>query len=260
MTSLADLAELRGFFSYSREDDEDSHGGLTALRDRIQRELRSQLGRSTKSFGLWQDKEAIAPGAQWETEIKNAVAQSVFFIPIITPTVVKSQYCRFELESFLARQTALDRNDLVFPILYINVAALNDSELRQNDPVLSMIAERNMRIGVNFVTGTSIQERSRRPSSASAEVSPRRCNAPGFHRKTARDRKKQRSCSSPRPSANVKKPWPSAGKLSSARKRIGAGAKRKQSRRDRNLSPAIRKPQHMKSPKWGECKRASWSS
>jgi hypothetical protein len=142
MTSLADLAELRGFFSYSREDDEDSHGGLSALRDRIQRELRSQLGRSTKSFGLWQDKEAIAPGAQWETEIKEAVAQSVFFIPIITPTVVKSQYCRFELESFIARQAALDRNDLVFPILYINVAALSDGELWKNDPVLSIIAER----------------------------------------------------------------------------------------------------------------------
>ena len=73
MSSLADFAELRGFFSYSREDDEDSSGGLSALRDRIQRELRSQLGRSTKTFGLWQDKEAIAPGSQWETEIKNAV-------------------------------------------------------------------------------------------------------------------------------------------------------------------------------------------
>jgi hypothetical protein len=142
MSSLADFAELRGFFSYSREDDEDSSGGLSALRDRIQRELRSQLGRSTKTFGLWQDKEAIAPGSQWETEIKNAVAQSAFFIPIITPTVIRSQYCRFELESFLARQAALGRNDLVFPILYINVAALSDSELRQNDPVLSIIGER----------------------------------------------------------------------------------------------------------------------
>jgi TIR domain len=142
MSSLADLADLRGFFSYSREDDEDSHGSLSALRDRIQRELRSQLGRPMKSFGLWQDKEAIAPGTQWEAEIKNAVAQSVFFIPIITPTVIKSQYCRFELESFLSRQATLDRNDLVFPILYINVAALNDIDLRQKDPVLAIIAER----------------------------------------------------------------------------------------------------------------------
>src|SRR5580658_2211246 len=101
MSSLAELPELIGFFSYSREDDEDSHGALSALRDRIQRELRGQLGRSMKTFRLWQDKEAIAPGTLWETEIKTAVEQSAFFIPIITPTVVRSPYCRFELDSFL---------------------------------------------------------------------------------------------------------------------------------------------------------------
>ena len=127
MSSLADLPELVGFFSYSREDDADSHGALSALRSRIQGELRGQLGRTAKTFRLWQDKEAIPSGTLWETEIKNAVAQSVFFIPIITPTVVASPYCRFELESFLAREAALGRSDLVFPILYIDVPALEDS-------------------------------------------------------------------------------------------------------------------------------------
>jgi hypothetical protein len=142
MTSLADLPELVGFFSYSREDDEDSHGALSALRDRIQRDLRGQLGRAKTTFRLWQDKEAIAPGTLWETEIKNAVAQSAFFIPIITPTVVKSSYCKFELETFLAREAALARNDLVFPILYIRVPALEDEARQKGDPVLSIIAER----------------------------------------------------------------------------------------------------------------------
>jgi hypothetical protein len=142
MTSLADLPEIIGFFSYSREDDEDSQGALSALRDRIQRELRGQLGRSMKTFRLWQDKEAIAAGKLWEDEIKNAVGQAVFFIPIITPTVIKSPYCKFELESFLAREAELGRNDLVFPILYITVPELDDSASQKNDPVLSIIARR----------------------------------------------------------------------------------------------------------------------
>ena len=64
------------------------------------------------------------------------------FIPIITPTVVGSQYCRFELEAFLAREAALGRDDLVFPILYIRVLALEDSAHLQKDPVLSIIAKR----------------------------------------------------------------------------------------------------------------------
>src|ERR1700688_1734686 len=100
MSSLADFPELVGFFSYSREDDEDSHGELSALRDRIQRELRGQLGRSKKTFRLLQDKEAIPSGSLWKKEIETAVAQSVFFIPIITPTSVGSEYCKFELDSF----------------------------------------------------------------------------------------------------------------------------------------------------------------
>src|ERR1700749_1359774 len=102
MSALSDLPELIGFFSYSREDDEDSKGALSALRDRIQRELRGQLGRTGRSFRVWQDKEAIASGKLWETEIRNAIEQSVFFIPIVTPTAVKSAFCRVEFDSFLA--------------------------------------------------------------------------------------------------------------------------------------------------------------
>ncbi len=142
MSSLADLPELVGFFSYSRDDDVDSQGALSALRNRIQGELRSQLGRTTKTFRLWQDKEAIPSGTLWESEIKNAVAQAAFFIPIITPTVVASPHCKFELESFLAREAELGRDDLVFPILYIDVPGLEESAQRHRDPVLSLIAKR----------------------------------------------------------------------------------------------------------------------
>jgi hypothetical protein len=142
MSSLADLPELVGFFSYSREDDGDSGGELSALRSRIQGELRGQLGRTAKTFRLWQDKEAISSGTLWESEIKNAVKQAVFFIPIITPTVIASPYCRLELESFLAREAELGRDDLVFPILYIEVPMLADVAQRQNDPVLSLLARR----------------------------------------------------------------------------------------------------------------------
>jgi WD40 repeat protein len=142
MSSLVDLPEIIGFFSYSREDDDAFKGTLSALRDAIQRELSAQLGRSKKTFRLWQDQEAIAPGRLWESEIKNAVEQSVFFIPIVTPRAVNSEYCHFEFEAFLARERALDRTDLVFPILYIAVPALADEAQWRNHPVLSAIGKR----------------------------------------------------------------------------------------------------------------------
>lgn len=142
VATLSELPELVGFFSYSREDDADSYGRLSALRGRIQAELRGQLGRTPKTFRLWQDKEAIASGTLWESEIKNAVSQAVFFIPIITPTVIASRYCRFELEAFLDREASLGRDDLIFPIVYIDVPGLEDGTDLENDRILSLIARR----------------------------------------------------------------------------------------------------------------------
>jgi hypothetical protein len=89
MGSLAQLRDVVGFFSYSREDDEDSRGSLSALRIAIERELRARL---RGSFRLWQDQEAIAPGKDWQAEITKAVEQSVLFIPNLTPRAVSSDY------------------------------------------------------------------------------------------------------------------------------------------------------------------------
>jgi TIR domain len=142
MSSLADLPEVIGFFSYSREDDEAYKGRLSVLREAIQEELGAQLGRSKSAFRLWQDKEAIAPGKLWESEITNSVEQSVFFIPIVTPRMMNSRYCQFEFDAFLTRERALGRSDLIFPILYVPVPALADETRWRNHPVLSPIAER----------------------------------------------------------------------------------------------------------------------
>jgi hypothetical protein len=142
MSSLAELDQLVGFFSYSREDDEAFEGLLSALRDGIQRELSAQLGRPKRSFRLWQDVAAIAPGKLWASEIKAAIEGSFFFIPIVTPRSVSSQYCAFEFESFLAREKAIGRNDLVFPILYIAVPALQNEAKWRDDVVLSTIGHR----------------------------------------------------------------------------------------------------------------------
>lgn len=142
MSSLSDLAELVGFFSYSRDDDEGSDGNLSRLRSRIQEELRAQLGRSRHDLRLWQDKSAIAHGKLWEAEIKTAIADSVFFIPIVTPTAVRSSHCKIEFDAFLAREAALGRSDLVFPIHYIRVPQLEDEGVWRDNPLLSIIGAR----------------------------------------------------------------------------------------------------------------------
>jgi hypothetical protein len=142
MPALSDLPELIGFFSYSREDDEDFDHSLSKLRTRIQNELRGQLGRSREALRLWQDREAIPPGTLWASEIQAAIGQSVFFIPIVSPRVVRSGYCGTEFREFLERERQLRRRDLVFPILFINVPELTGEKTADEHPVLKVIAER----------------------------------------------------------------------------------------------------------------------
>jgi tetratricopeptide (TPR) repeat protein len=139
MPSLAELPDLTGFFSYSRTDDEHSQGSLSRLRAQIYNELRLQLG---FNFKLWQDTVAIPEGSLWEGEIKRAISESVFFIPIVTPSWVASRYCRMEFEAFLDREQELGRKNLVFPLLYVRVPALEKEEQWRQDPLLGILGRR----------------------------------------------------------------------------------------------------------------------
>src|ERR1700722_13805231 len=139
MTSLAEVPDLIGFFSYSRQDDEYSDGALSRLRDRILKELRTQLGRRIR---VWQDTEAIPDGSDWSHEINRGIAESAFFIPIVTPSALASKHCRFEFEAFLAREAELGRSNLVFPLVYVRIPALDNEESWKHDELLKIIGSR----------------------------------------------------------------------------------------------------------------------
>jgi hypothetical protein len=141
MASLAQLPNVVGFFSYSRNDDEGDDGAVLALANRIYRELRTQLGRTNENFKLWRDKDALAAGEHWKEKLKEAVSESVFFIQMVTPSAVNSHFCRFEFESFIEREKELGRTDLVFPILYVSVPEL-DAKPAITDPVISILKDR----------------------------------------------------------------------------------------------------------------------
>jgi formylglycine-generating enzyme required for sulfatase activity len=150
MSSLAEIPELVGFFSYSRRDDEHSGGALSRLRTRIYDELRLQLGRDVR---LWQDPEAIPYGNLWRDKINTAIAESVFFIPIVTPSAVASENCKTEFDLFLKREVELDRKDLIFPILYIRVHALENEDQRRQHDLLNIIHARQ------YANWTKIRQR-----------------------------------------------------------------------------------------------------
>ena len=112
-----------GFWSYSRDDDTDSFGWLKKTRVRLTARLRQKMGR--RDTRIWQDQEAIPTGADWQKRIETAIAESSFFVPIVTRGFLKSKWCCKELLLFADRAKMLGRDDLIFPFHYVSVGGPN---------------------------------------------------------------------------------------------------------------------------------------
>lgn len=115
-----------GFWSYARRDDELSQGKLSNLRSLLMAELQQQYGRD--QIHIFQDASTIPHGAAWEREIRAALGKSVFFIPIVTPNFIQSDWCCREVSVFREREEELrdlhpelpDRSR-IFPVHFIEI-------------------------------------------------------------------------------------------------------------------------------------------
>src|SRR5580658_1061481 len=109
-----------GFWSYATSDDTHSGGRLSLLRTLLAGALQQQIGREP-IVHLFQDVKTIPPGADWDRQIHDAINDASFFIPIVTPGFLHSEWCTREVLLFAERQRSLGRNDLIFPIYQIDV-------------------------------------------------------------------------------------------------------------------------------------------
>ncbi len=107
-----------GFWSYARLDEQQTGGHLSQLRAIVGNEIGLRYGDTVL---LWQDVAAIPYGANWADEIERAIGQTTFYIPVVTPRFLKSQYCLDEFRSYRRRMIALGRDDLIFPVHYVDV-------------------------------------------------------------------------------------------------------------------------------------------
>ena len=125
-----------GFWSYVRRDDDISRGRVSELRELILGELEAQLGQEVPVF---KDTVSIPHGSRWEDQTTHALSDATFFIPVLTPNFLQSEWCCREVQLFLARQRRLLEAypDLpsvsrIFPIHYIDTTDADalDEEIR----------------------------------------------------------------------------------------------------------------------------------
>jgi len=127
--------DLAAFFSYVRADDEHDLGKLTELRRALAAEVSAQIG---FDFLIFQDRADILWGQRWRQRIEESIDASTALVVVVTPRLLKSHYCLEEIERFVERERQLDRQDLIFPIYYIEVPGLADSD----DPLVQELTQR----------------------------------------------------------------------------------------------------------------------
>jgi len=112
-----------GFWSYSHEDNEHDGQAILRLAARIEAEFSLVTG---ETLTLFVDRKKISWGDEWRRRIGTALAETTFFIPVITPQYFKRQECRNELLSFVGQAQSLGAIELVMPILYVEVPGLTE--------------------------------------------------------------------------------------------------------------------------------------
>ena len=134
---------LTGFWSYTRIDARNSGGRLDVLRDLVEKAAQFPYGQRPR-VKLWHDTSSTPYGADWKTTIRAAVARSMFFVPIVTPAFLQSQWCCEEVRLFLAREAEFGRSDLIFPIFYFDIGRVdrNDSEQCADRDIYDLLSKR----------------------------------------------------------------------------------------------------------------------
>jgi hypothetical protein len=123
--------EPKAFLSYAHFDDEDGH--LTELHTMLTREVRRFSG---IDFTIFRDKTDIKWGESWKKRIKESLDEVTFFIPVITPMFLNSDECRSEVQLFLEHEQQLERDDLIFPLYFVESLKWDDEQQRQDDEVV----------------------------------------------------------------------------------------------------------------------------
>ena len=126
--------------SYARVDDKALDGGITWLREELEKILHSLTG---QPFVIFQDSNGIGLGQHWPTLLEDALKSVRFLIPILTPSYFTSPACRAEAEFFLDYELKAGRDDLVLPIYLIEVDVLEDAALRRDEPLARRLHQRH---------------------------------------------------------------------------------------------------------------------
>jgi hypothetical protein len=124
-----------GFWSYAHDDNRLDNGAILKLARSISEEFELLSG---EPLTLFVDREDISWGEAWRERINEALTETTFFIPIITPRYFTRPECRRELLEFAAKARNIGTDELLLPILYVKPLDFSPDSL---DEAVSLVAK-----------------------------------------------------------------------------------------------------------------------
>jgi ABC-type transporter Mla subunit MlaD len=118
------MPNISGFWSYVHDDNENDGGAIVNLANRLMDEYALLSGESLK---LFVDRD-LEWGDEWKRRIDEALQETTFFIPIITPRYFKSDECRREFIKFRTASEEFGVEQLLLPIYYVEVPEMEVDE------------------------------------------------------------------------------------------------------------------------------------
>ena len=127
---------VQAFLSYAHTDDDFLKGGITWLRDELQRAMQALTGDPLRIF---QESEGVFVRSHWPNQIEDALTGTSFLVPLISPSYFVDVNCRHQFLAFLDLEKRSGRQDLIWPIYLIEAGLLEDPKRRINDVVANAI-------------------------------------------------------------------------------------------------------------------------
>jgi hypothetical protein len=118
------MASLNAFWSYTRADDNTDDGRIRELAQDVADEYAMLTGDSIKVF---LDLDDIQWGEDWRSKIDEALMTTTFFIAVLTPRYLLSSECQRELDLFARKATTLGCQELILPLLYVDIPVLHEA-------------------------------------------------------------------------------------------------------------------------------------
>jgi cobaltochelatase CobT len=104
------------FVSYTRIKDVMAPSPVSKFVERLENHMRRQTG--NVSYSVFQDKTHISPGADWVSRIKSELDSASVLLVLLSPTWIRSDWCKAEYQIFKDSTRASGRKRLVIPLLW----------------------------------------------------------------------------------------------------------------------------------------------